>query len=71
MNEIPEELREEQRRMMIHAIKHIESLFPGVGIGLFLFHPEMDQKENVNYIGNTDRAQLLLAIQEFVRRNTH
>lgn len=55
------------RRHMNETMKALEKLFPDMGVALFVF--PLGEPGKVNYIANADRAGMIEALEEFIRRN--
>jgi hypothetical protein len=60
-------IQQRWRENMQAAMEALTKAFPGVGLCLFLFDQEA-KPARANYISNTERAQTVEAIKEWVER---
>ena len=60
-------IQAKHRENMQAVMGALEEAFPGVGMCLFLFDEHASQPR-ANYISNTDRAQALKAVKQWVSR---
>ena len=60
-------IQQKHRENMQAAFGALCEVFPGVGLALFLFDADASGPR-ANYISNTERAQTLAAVKEWVAR---
>jgi hypothetical protein len=60
-------IEQAHRDAMEAIMKALAELFPGMGITLMIF--DLGDKGRMNYVSNADRADMLIAMKEFIARH--
>jgi hypothetical protein len=55
------------RHLMTDTMVALTKSFPGMGVGLMVF--DLDKPGRMNWISNANRADMIVAMKEFIARN--